>query len=145
MKRILVALDGSPREGGVLSAALGLARRIDAKIVLFRAVGLPHDLPREVTTMSPNEIGPLLERRAARALESLQETVPEHLRAGIRVHIGSPWDAICRAAVEVDADAIVIGSHGYDALDRLTGTTAAKVVNHADRTVIVVRAPERLA
>ena len=56
----------------------------------------------------------------------------------------SPWDAICAAAIAEDVDAIVIGSHGYDVLDRLTGTTAAKVVNHADRTVIVIRAPERL-
>jgi nucleotide-binding universal stress UspA family protein len=41
-------------------------------------------------------------------------------------------------------DLIVIGSHGYDALDRLLGTTAAKVVNHADRSVLVVRAAERI-
>ena len=36
-------------------------------------------------------------------------------------------------------DLIVIGSHGYGAIDRVLGTTAAKVVNHADRTVLVVR------
>ncbi len=53
----------------------------------------------------------------------------------------APWDGICRAAREHDADMIVIGSHGYGALDRLLGTTAAKVVNHADRNVLVVRTP----
>ena len=35
------------------------------------------------------------------------------------------------------------GSFKYAALIML-GTTAAKVVNHADRAVLVVRAPERL-
>jgi nucleotide-binding universal stress UspA family protein len=59
--------------------------------------------------------------------------------------MGSPWDAIVRVAREEDVDAIMIGSHGYEVLDRIIGTTAAKVVNHADRTVIVVRAPERLS
>ena len=39
----------------------------------------------------------------------------------------------------------VIGSHGYDTMDKLIGTTAAKVVNHAEVSVLVVRAPERLA
>ena len=37
------------------------------------------------------------------------------------------------------ADLIVIGAHGYGRLDRLLGTTASKVVNHADRDILVVR------
>ena len=49
------------------------------------------------------------------------------------------WDGICHAARELDVDLIVIGSHGYGAIDRVIGTTAAKVVNHADRNVLVVR------
>jgi nucleotide-binding universal stress UspA family protein len=32
----------------------------------------------------------------------------------------------------------VIGSHGYDLVDRLLGTTAATVVNSATRDVLVV-------
>jgi universal stress protein F len=51
----------------------------------------------------------------------------------------TPWDGICRAGREEAADLIAIGSHGYGGLDRLLGTTAAKVVNHADRNVLVVR------
>jgi nucleotide-binding universal stress UspA family protein len=35
----------------------------------------------------------------------------------------------------------VIGAHGYGKLDRMLGTTAAKVVNHADRNVLIVRDP----
>ena len=49
------------------------------------------------------------------------------------------WDAICSHALEHDVDVIVIGSHDYRFLDRIVGTTAAKVVNHADRPVLVVR------
>ena len=37
------------------------------------------------------------------------------------------------------ADLIVVGSHGYSGIDHLLGTTAARVVNHADRSVLVVR------
>ena len=39
---------------------------------------------------------------------------------------------------------IVIGSHGYDTLDKVLGTTAAKIVNHADRSVLVVRDADRI-
>jgi nucleotide-binding universal stress UspA family protein len=45
----------------------------------------------------------------------------------------------------VEAALILIGSHGYSGLDHLLGTTAARVVNHADRSVLVVRHPEMLA
>jgi hypothetical protein len=38
----------------------------------------------------------------------------------------------------------VIGAHGYGVIDRVLGTTAVKVVNHLDRSVFVVRAPDRL-
>ena len=40
---------------------------------------------------------------------------------------------------DADFDLIVIGSHGFGTIDRILGTTAAKVVNHAERNVLVVR------
>jgi nucleotide-binding universal stress UspA family protein len=46
---------------------------------------------------------------------------------------------VCGAAKALDADLIVVGSHGYGTVDRLLGTTAAKIVNHAECSVLVVR------
>jgi nucleotide-binding universal stress UspA family protein len=144
MKKILVCLDGSPRERGVLDAAIAVARNRGAKLILFRSVGIPKELPKEAYSMDPEDIPALLEKRATLALEKLSEAVPPELLGSIRVAVGTPWQSIERAAAEADVDLIIIGSHGYQTLDRVLGTTAAKVVNHADRTVIVVRAPERL-
>jgi len=144
MKKLLVALDGSPRQQGVLDAAIALARKAGAKVVLFRSVGIPKDLPAEAYAVSPEEIPALLERLATRDLEKLEGSVPAEIRGAVRVVVGTPWQSIDHAAREENVDLIVIGSHGYGALDRVLGTTAAKVVNHADRAVLVVRAPERL-
>jgi nucleotide-binding universal stress UspA family protein len=144
MKKILVGLDGSPREKAVLSAATELARRTESKLVLFRAVSLPTELPPEAYLMPPNEVTPILEKRAHAALDEAAKDVPSELVDSRRIAIGAPWQAICRAATEDDVDLIVIGSHGYDTIDRILGTTAAKVVNHADRSVLVVRAEERI-
>jgi universal stress protein F len=145
MKKILACLDGSPRERGVLDSAIAVARSSGAQLTLFRSVGIPRELPKEAYSMDPEEIPGLLERQATLALEALLGTVPPEHRGSTRVIIGTPWQSIERAATEGDVDLIVIGSHGYQALDRVLGTTAAKVVNHADRAVLVVRAPERLA
>ncbi|HEV3189281.1 MAG TPA: universal stress protein, partial [Polyangiaceae bacterium] len=57
----------------------------------------------------------------------------------IEVVVGTPWEAVCNAARAAGADVIVIGSHGYAGFDRLLGTTAARIVNHAACSVLVVR------
>jgi len=144
MKKILVGVDGSPRQKAVLEAAVELARRTRAKLVLFRAVSLPTELPPEAYMMHPNEVTKILEKRAQAAIEEAARDVPTVILEKLHVAIGVPWQAICRAAQEDEVDLIVVGSHGYDTLDKVLGTTAAKIVNHADRAVLVVRAAERI-
>ena len=144
MKKLLVCVDGSIREKDVLGAAIGLARKCGAKLLLFRSIGVPADLPPAALSISIDEVPVLLQRQAEAALTELAKTVPPELYAGLRVSIGIPWPSIERAAAEEDVDVIVIGSHGYNGLDRVLGTTAAKVVNHADRSVLVVRDARRL-
>lgn len=141
MKRILVALDGSPRASGVLSAAARLAQASDAKLVLFRAIGIPPEIPREVFVEPELRIEDILRRQAREDLEKLAAGIAPVLVEQIITELGTAWDSITRVAKRVDADLVVIGSHGYGGLDRLLGTTAAKVVNHVDRNVLVVRTP----
>jgi nucleotide-binding universal stress UspA family protein len=145
MKKLLVCLDGSNRQKDVLSAAITLARSCGAKLLLFRSVGIPSELPPAALSMSVDDVPALLERQAQDALTQLAKDVPAEFYAGMRVSIGNPWPSIERAAAEGDVDMIIVGSHGYHGLDRVLGTTAAKVVNHADRSVLVVRDPQRLA
>jgi nucleotide-binding universal stress UspA family protein len=139
MKKILVAVDGSPREPMVLLAAAELAARLDAQLVLFRAVGIPPELPASAMTMSPNDVATLVMKEARKALERRAAELPRASAAHVRVELGTAWRAICEAARAEDAELIVIGSHGYGGIDRLLGTTAAKVVDHADRSVLVVK------
>ncbi len=142
MKRILVGLDSSPRARHVLAAAIDLARQTGAKLRLLRAVGLPPELPSNVWAMPQTQMVDTFVETAKRDLEELARDVPPELYDGATAQIGVAWDAICTYAREHDVDLIVIGSHGYGLLDRILGTVAAKVVNHADRSVLVVRAPE---
>lgn len=139
MKKILVALDGSPRADAVLSYAVSFARTVGAKLILFRSFGIPPDL----TLAWPASDQPLEDALRARAQAYLDErakTVPKELLEGVRVDLGVPWQAVCNAARAEHADLVIIGSHGYSGVDYLLGTTAAKIVNHADRSVLVVRA-----
>ena len=139
MDKILVGLDASPRARDVLDTAVNLARKTGGRLVLFRAVGIPLGLPPEAYALSPDSLEDMLEREAKQYLEQLSADIPAGLVEAVHVHAGTPWRSICAAAHEFGVDLIVIGSHGYQGLDRLVGTTASKVVNHAECSVLVVR------
>lgn len=143
MERILVGLDGSPRSPQVLGAAADLARRTGAKLYLYRAVALPRELPAIALSMAPGEVAGLMERLAKEEVEELARGIPAELIGDIRVSLAVPWQGVCEAAHAARADLIVIGSHGYGGLDRVLGTTAAKIVNHAEVSVLVVKPARR--
>lgn len=142
MKRILVALDASPRAPHVLAAAIELAASTRAKLRLLRCVALPPDLPSNIWAVPAAQMMESIVASAKRDIQEAAAEVPPELLDGADALVGVAWDAICSAGREHGVDLIVIGAHGYGLVDRLLGTTAAKVVNHADRSVLVVRAPE---
>ena len=139
MDRILVALDGSPRAPHVLETAIDIARRAGAHLALYRAVGIPAELPAVAFSRSPSDVAELLLGVARTYLIDLEKEVPPELRAGTSTSLAIPWQGVCEAANRARADLIVVGSHGYGGIDRLIGTTAAKIVNHAETSVLVVK------
>jgi nucleotide-binding universal stress UspA family protein len=142
MKRILVGLDGSARAPAVLATALSIARANGSKVLLFRAVGLPPDVPNDLWKTTDEPLLDVLRRHAKEYLDQESARVPAELLDGADADVGVAWQAICDRARRDQVDLIVVGSHGYGGLDRLLGTTAAKVVNHAPCSVMVVREPE---
>jgi nucleotide-binding universal stress UspA family protein len=139
MKRILVALDGSSRAPKVLEAAARLAELTGGKLVLYRAITVSPDLPREVLVESDRRLEDILLANARDDLARATAHLGAELVDKTVTTFAIPWDGICRAGRECEVDLIVIGSHGYGGTDRILGTTAGKVVNHADRNVLVVR------
>lgn len=138
MKTYLVALDSSPIAADVLTTVKELAQKMDARVVLLRAVMRPLELPAEVFTMYPDKVEALLLDSGRQQLEALARELPAELVTESVVQVGVPWQVICAAAKARDVELIVVGAHGHRFLDRLLGTTAQRVVSHADRSVLVV-------
>jgi len=139
MKRILVGLDGSDHERPVLATAVKLVSQLGGKLVLFRAVSLPIGLPSNVLALSPDNLGVVLADSAKQHLEQLARELPPGILDRVQVEIGVPWRAVCDTAKSDQCDLIIVGSHGYSGIDRLIGTTAAKIVNHAPCSVLIAR------
>lgn len=141
MKRILVCLDASQRAPFVLSTASQLAKLIGARMHVLRAVGIPPEMDRLMSVQAGADLVETMTERAKLELKGLADDAPDAPIEAFHVHLGTPWDTICREAKDLDCELVVLGSHGYSGFDRILGTTAAKVVNHCDRSVLVVRQP----
>jgi nucleotide-binding universal stress UspA family protein len=139
MRLALVALDDSPRAPQVLDYAVSLARLAGLELRLLRVVGVPAPLPPEAYAVPIDRITQFLDEEARRDMELLAERIPPGITFRTEVQHGTAWDVICRTARADNVDLIVIGSHGYSVIDRILGTTAARIVNHADRPVLVFR------
>ena len=76
-------------------------------------------------------------------LESLHEFSREHVPKDVRVqHIvsqGTVYQEILEVAERIGADLVVMASHRPELKDYLLGPNAARVVRHANCSVLVVR------
>jgi universal stress protein F len=139
-KTVLVPID--PAHGEVADRILSIAGRLlddDGRItVLFVIEPLPSYIAGHVRAQTLDDR--IRENRAA-AMATLETIMT---RAGVSgraiLDEGTAASAILRIAREIQAEAIVLGSHRPDFRDYLIGSTAARVVHHAQCTVIVDRA-----
>lgn len=137
---IVVGVDGSAMAPRVLAEAQRMARAHGGKLTVLRAVDVPTGLPATLTTPHPGGMsGMLIEMAHAELAELVAREVAPELVAAREVIPGSAWKVLCDAASALAADYVVIGSQGYSLLDRVLGTTAARVVNLAPCPVLVVR------
>ena len=83
------------------------------------------------------------EKAAAEVSQKLGLFCSEHVPDDVNVqHVvgrGTVYEEILRIAREIGSDLIVIGSHRPELKDYLLGPNAARVVRHADCSVLVVR------
>lgn len=138
MKTYLVALDTSPVAADVLAAVKELAPKTEARVILLRAVMRPLELPPEAYSMYPEKLEEMLVDAGKKSLEALALELPQDMVIEAVVQVGIPWQVICEMAKARNVDLIVLGAHGHSFLDRLIGTTTQRVLNHIDRSVLVV-------
>jgi len=147
VKKILVPLDFSDHAQATLDVALDLARRYDAELKLLHLIE-PVVVPGPYGTfhsMRPVTLDyEVLAKQAKETLTGLMERA-EDIEFEAHAFNGMPRVDIVGFAAQMEADLIVIGSHGRTGFQRfLLGSTAEQVVRTADCPVLVVKSPEVL-
>lgn len=88
----------------------------------------------------PKGFGRRIQEEAKQRLdEIIQQEIPQDLSVQGIVEQGSIYREILRVARDINADLIIMASHRPELTDYLIGSNAARVVRHAQCSVLVVR------
>lgn len=143
IRKILAPTDFSENAKTGLDYARGLANVFGSEITLihvteprfsYAGYGLSPEVVRDIE----RETQEAIEEQIEKAKADLGEVRCSHL-----VREGAPFHEIVEAAREIDADLIVMATHGHTGIKHLLlGSTAEKVVRYAPCPVLTVRAAE---
>lgn len=133
-KHILLAVDFSDTCQAIAEKAKALVALYDAELTLVHTIepipayGYPGlaDLESPVIESAEKEMGQLAK---SLSIDS------EHAR----IEFGSVKGQVLKVAEELNADLIIIGSHGRHGLSRLLGSSASGIVHGANCDVLTVR------
>ncbi len=147
-RRMLIPLDGSSRSECALPLGLGIAAAHDAEMVLIHAapnVDLTEAGPPGAETITLRDrLRRRNERAGERYLQRVRSQLPSAPATRVRVlPSGDPRHALARAAVEENADLLVLSSIGQSGhLDMTVGSVADYLINHMNIPVLLVRGHE---
>jgi universal stress protein A len=136
-KNILVAVDLSPESKFVLAKAHQMARPYEAE---FSLVHIAEPIIVNGTVDFSGVYFESLMREARKSLVDLGTTegIPE---SRLYNSLGNPAKEICNTAKMIDADLVIMGSHGKQGIARLLGSTSRGVSHAIDRDLLIVRIP----
>ena len=140
IRSILVPIDFSQPSKEALKAAAGFARQFEAKLTLLNVVEpvATPDFAYFPLVMENDKVMAQSKRELERVPGS--DCIDSALVEKVLVRHGVPYREITDAARTLKVDLIIISTHGYSGLAHVfMGSTAERVVRHAECPVLVVR------
>lgn len=137
-KQILVALDLTEESDQIVNRAVKVARHNHAELSLIHVVEIVSfayggDIPMDLTSIQ-EQIDQHARKRMKETAAKLDYPVKE-----IHISTGNIESEIHEMANSINADLIVIGSHGRHGLALLLGSTANGVLHGAKCDILAVR------
>jgi universal stress protein F len=134
-KNIIVGIDLSHGEAG-LELITRAASLIDEGGTI-RLVHVLEDVPSYIAAELPRDLNDRRQAEARVELGLLTRDLPGNCVSEVRT--GAPASQVLQAAEDHGADLIMIASHRPGLSDYFIGSTAARVVRHAQCSVLITR------
>ena len=145
IKTILVPYDFSDYAAHALTWAAELAKRYQAKLLLFHAVPVfsRAGYPGGMFLLDLSKIEAEAIADAEKRLQEVVAAAGLTVSVEIKTVIGDAVWEICQAVEREHVDLVIMGSHGRTGLAHIVlGSVAERVVRHASCPVLVARKPQ---
>ncbi|HPN38516.1 MAG TPA: universal stress protein [Melioribacteraceae bacterium] len=144
IKKILVPIDFSDYSKNALKYASQFAKFFNANITVIYVIEplvYPSDFSLGQVAIPSVEYD--MQDKAKEELERLvNEEFSDLIKTELIIKAGKPFVEIIETAAEIDADLIIIATHGHTGVEHLLfGSTAEKVVRKAPCPVLSLRDP----
>ena len=142
-KHILVPVDGSDTAQMAVGKATALARAFGSRVTVIYVID-PYPFTGVGTDFAYGQ-AEYLSAATAEANASVKLAKESFANSGVNVETSvveahTAWRGIVEAGESLQADLIVMGSHGRNALEKLVlGSVAQAVLSHTKLPVLVVR------
>jgi len=143
-RKVLCPIDFSEHSLTALDVALKVVQQNDAALYLLNVAPMPAGAAGfQPVPMDPY---PYVEKDRREQLEKLaQERIPATVRYETLVTSGDPAERVLETARGLDADLIVMGTHGRKGLGHLVlGSVAERVVRESPIPVLTVHSTARV-
>ncbi|HQQ63435.1 MAG TPA: universal stress protein [Pseudomonadales bacterium] len=136
-KRVLVAIDLSEEAHGLLEKAVELAKQYGAALEVVHVMDWPLTGFDPVVGYSSINDESLLEEMAG----AVKRIVDKHNIAEANTHtlLGQPSSTVANLVTQLQADLLVVGSHGKRGWRALLGSTASAILQVVQCDCLVVR------
>jgi nucleotide-binding universal stress UspA family protein len=145
-QRIMVATDGSPLSQKAVDSALELAAAFKAQVTAVSVVqAYSYDYFEGAYPLSKEDVKTVESYWVDKAQKLLDAAIVQAAAQGVQVKTqvltaNDVADALVTAAHALDADLLVMASHGRRGFDRLLhGSETQEVLNHCKVPVLVLR------
>ena len=137
-RNILCPIDFEKNSIAALEIACELAEERGATIHLLHVARVPS---QDMDVPLPFDADPRWERAARASLEQIaRERLQGRVRYQVHVISGTPDDDVVRMAHELNAELVVMATHGRKGLSHFVlGSVAERVMREADCPVLTVR------
>jgi len=146
LKRILVAVDGSENATRAARAAIALAKKFNAELIVCHVIPTPAFSAQAVFTVPGDtmrgyyEVSRTEGNRIVGEVVKLAETNGVKASSTIRDNVFSVVECIVKLAEDMNIDLIVTGTRGLGSFKKLlVGSVSSGVINHSKSSVLLVR------
>ena len=137
LKSILIAVDDRPSSEWIAANGFKLGQQLNAKISLISVIDT--DALMGDAGITPKDLAEIIRNDLKKSQENIIANIFQGYKIDAFIETGRTYEVILDKAEKINADLIILGTHGRTGVSHLLlGSVAEKVLRHSTKPVFVI-------